>query len=109
MFRVDIYAFVLIALGKTVVVEELYTNRIVICERRPDMAYTCRNCGAVADAPGHLCNPCGDAAKCNFCGTPETDTKHMCKDKLAAMKYSCSGCGRVAMEEGHLCAPTPIK
>jgi hypothetical protein len=72
------------------------------------MAYTCKNCGAVADAPGHLCNPCGDAAKCNFCGTPETDAKHMCKDKLAAMKYSCSGCGRVAMESDHLCAPTPI-
>jgi hypothetical protein len=21
------------------------------------MAYTCKNCGAVADEPGHLCNP----------------------------------------------------
>jgi RNA polymerase subunit RPABC4/transcription elongation factor Spt4 len=23
------------------------------------MAYTCKNCGAVADAHGNLCNPCG--------------------------------------------------
>jgi hypothetical protein len=89
-------------------VAEFYGNWFVTCERRSDMAYTCKNCGAVADAPGHLCNPCGDAAKCNFCGTPETEPKHMCKDKLAAMKYSCSGCGRVAMESDHLCAPTPI-
>lgn len=73
------------------------------------MAYTCKNCGAVASEPGHLCNPCGDAAKCSFCGTPETDTKHMCRDKLAAMKYSCSGCGRVAMEPDHLCQPNAIK
>ncbi|MCK7513258.1 MAG: hypothetical protein MZV70_60665 [Desulfobacterales bacterium] len=34
------------------------------------MAYTCKNCGAVANEPGHLCNPCGDKAKCSFCGSP---------------------------------------
>jgi hypothetical protein len=39
---------------------------------------------------------------------PQADTKHMCKDKLAAMKYVCEGCGRVAMEEGHLCKPSPV-
>ena len=72
------------------------------------MAYTCKNCGAVADAPGHLCNPCGDKEKCTFCGTPLADPKHMCKDKLAAMKFVCGGCGRVAMESGHLCKPNPI-
>lgn len=72
------------------------------------MSYTCANCGAVANAPGHLCNPCGDAAKCSFCGTPDQDTAHMCKDKLAAMKFSCDGCGRVAMEAEHLCKPSPI-
>ena len=72
------------------------------------MEYTCINCGAVAAEPGHLCNPCGDKAKCNFCGEPEMDTKHICKDKLALMKFSCGGCGRVAMEEGQLCKPTPI-
>lgn len=72
------------------------------------MEYTCENCGAVAEEPGHLCNPCGDKAKCSFCGEPETDTKHICKDKLALMKFSCGGCGRVATDEGHLCDPTPI-
>ena len=50
------------------------------------MAYTCKSCGAVANAPGHLCNPCGDKAKCSFCGATETDHTHQCKDKLAAYK-----------------------
>ena len=62
------------------------------------MAYTCKNCGAVANEPGHLCNPCGDAKKCSFCGSQDVDPAHMCKD----------GCGRVAMQEGHLCKPSPI-
>jgi len=56
------------------------------------MAYTCKSCGAVANAPGHLCNPCGDKAKCSFCGATETDHTHQCKDKLAAMKFVCGGC-----------------
>ena len=72
------------------------------------MAYTCKSCGAVANEPGHLCNPCGDKAKCSFCGATETDHTHQCKDKLAAMKFVCGGCGRVAMEQEHLCKPTPI-
>jgi hypothetical protein len=72
------------------------------------MAYTCKNCGAVANEPGHLCNPCGDKSKCAFCGATETDHTHQCKDKLAAMKFVCGGCGRVAMEQEHLCKPTPI-
>jgi hypothetical protein len=72
------------------------------------MPYTCKSCGAVADAPGHLCNPCGDKSKCSFCGEPATEPTHVCKDKLAAMKYVCGGCGRVAMEEKHLCKPSPI-
>lgn len=77
-------------------------------EWRCDMAYTCKNCGAVAADPGHLCNPCGDRAKCSFCGAPEVNAAHMCKDKLTAMKYVCEGCGRVAMEEGHLCKPKEV-
>lgn len=72
------------------------------------MTYTCKNCGAIADAPGHLCNPCGDRSDCSFCGTSGVDTGHICKDKLRAMKYVCEGCGRVAMEEGHLCKPSVI-
>jgi hypothetical protein len=72
------------------------------------MTYTCKNCGAVADEPGHLCNPCGDPSDCSFCGTPSVKTSHMCKDKLAAMKYVCEGCGRVAMKKGHLCKPSAI-
>ena len=72
------------------------------------MADTCKSCGAVSDSPGHLCNPCGDKAKCSFCGEPATEPAHMCKDKLAAMKFVCDGCGRVAMEKDHLCKPAPI-
>ncbi len=73
------------------------------------MSYTCKQCGAIADAPGHLCNPCGDASKCSCCGEMNTDTKHVCKDKLAQMKYVCEGCGRVAMEKEHVCKPAEIK
>lgn len=72
------------------------------------MAYTCKSCGAVADYPGHLCNPCDDTAKCSFCGKPDVEAKHVCKDKLTAMKFVCGGCGRVAVESKHLCNPTPI-
>lgn len=73
------------------------------------MAHTCKNCGALADSPGHLCNPCDDKEKCSFCGAPEVEAKHICKDKLAVMKFVCNGCGRVAMQEGHLCSPAPIE
>jgi hypothetical protein len=72
------------------------------------MAYTCKNCGAVADHPGHLCNPCGDKEKCSFCGAPSVNALHTCRGKLNAMKYVCDGCGRVAMEENHLCKPSLI-
>jgi hypothetical protein len=72
------------------------------------MAYTCKNCGAIANEPGHLCNPCDDKEKCSFCGAPEVDALHICKDKLTAMKFQCGGCGRVAMEKDHLCKPSPI-
>jgi hypothetical protein len=73
------------------------------------MAHTCKTCGAVANDPGHLCDPCGDSKHCSFCGDPKASPLHICKDKLSAMKYVCGGCGRVAMEEGHLCKPSLIK
>ncbi len=72
------------------------------------MAYTCKNCGAIADEPGHLCNPCGDDQACSFCGTPKVDAKHVCKDKLGAMQYYCEGCGRLATQRAHLCKPKQI-
>lgn len=77
-------------------------------KREETMAYTCKTCGAVAEEPGHLCNPCGDPQTCSFCGAPQVDAHHMCKDKLANMKYVCEGCGRVAMEAEHLCNAKPI-
>ena len=49
-------------------------------ERSFIMAYTCKNCGAVADAPGHLCNPCGDPKTCSFCGAPRVDIFHTHQD-----------------------------
>jgi hypothetical protein len=72
------------------------------------MEHTCKTCGAVAEDPGHLCDPCGDKTACTFCGITETEPTHVCKDKLAQMKYVCE-CGRVAMEEKHLCMPSTIK
>ncbi len=72
------------------------------------MTHTCKNCGAVANDPGHLCDPCGDRQKCSFCGTPEAPHAHMCSGKLSAMKYVCDGCGRVAMDKELLCKPTTI-
>jgi hypothetical protein len=72
------------------------------------MAYTCKNCGAVADEPGHLCNPCGDKSECSFCGAAGVDSTHMCQNKLEHMGYVCEGCGRVAESATHLCKPKAI-
>lgn len=72
------------------------------------MAYTCKRCGAVANEPGHLCNPCNDRSKCSFCGEPEVTATHVCTQKLSRMKFVCDGCGRVAMEKEHLCKPSSI-
>ena len=72
------------------------------------MARTCQNCGAVADDPGHLCNPADVHLHCEYCGAHNVPTNHVCKGKLAAMNYSCSTCGRVAQERNQLCNPTDI-
>jgi len=72
------------------------------------MAYTCKTCGALSDAPEHLCNPCDDKSECSFCGAPEVDAKHVCKKKLSEMRYVCDGCGRMAVEANHLCKPQAI-
>lgn len=72
------------------------------------MAHTCQNCGAVADDPGHLCNPADVHLHCDFCGAHNVTVNHVCKGKLAAMKFSCDTCGRVAEEQEQLCHPTDI-
>ena len=73
------------------------------------MAHTCKNCGAVADDPGHLCDPTEEALHCDHCGEHNVPVSHVCKGKLAAMKYSCGSCGRVAEEKEHLCNPAEIE
>ncbi len=72
------------------------------------MTHTCKTCGAVADEPGHLCDPCGDETQCDFCGAQNVDARHVCKERLERMRYVCQGCGRVAMEEWNVCDPAPI-
>jgi uncharacterized Zn finger protein len=72
------------------------------------MAHTCKNCGVVADDPGHLCNPSVVSISCSFCGTEDVSTNHVCKEKLEAMKYSCQSCGRVAADGKDLCKPLEI-
>jgi len=72
------------------------------------MAHTCKSCGAVADDPGHLCNPTLEKLSCSYCGADDVGATHVCKEKLAAMKFSCQSCGRVAAEETELCKPAAI-
>lgn len=72
------------------------------------MTHTCQNCGAVADDPGHLCNPIREHLSCEFCGAKDVSSTHVCKEKMAAMKYSCTTCGRVATDSSHLCSPGEI-
>lgn len=72
------------------------------------MAHTCKSCGAVADDPGHLCNPTVEKISCSYCGESDVSAAHVCKEKLAAMKFSCQSCGRVAAEDAELCNPLKI-
>lgn len=72
------------------------------------MAHTCKSCGAVADDPGHLCDPTVEALSCSFCGEENVSVTHVCKSKLEAMKYSCGSCGRVAADSDDLCKPEEI-
>lgn len=72
------------------------------------MSYTCKNCGVVADDPGHLCNPSQEKVSCEFCGEEDVSAKHICKNKLGAMKFTCETCGGVAPEAAQLCHPKEI-
>ena len=73
------------------------------------MAHTCKSCGAIADDPGHLCDPTTEILACDYCGVKDVSVNHVCKEKLTAMKYSCSSCGKMAPEENRLCNPIEIK
>jgi len=77
-------------------------------KRRLVMAHTCKSCGAVADDPGHLCNPTVEKISCSHCGAIDVGAHHVCKQKLAAMKFTCESCGRVAADGSELCKPSEI-
>lgn len=72
------------------------------------MAHTCKSCGAVADDPGHLCDPTTEVLGCDYCGSNDVGVNHVCKEKLAAMKFSCDSCGKMAPDETRLCKPIEI-
>jgi DNA-directed RNA polymerase subunit RPC12/RpoP len=72
-------------------------------------AYVCSTCGALAEEPGHLCNPQGESMTCGYCGDPhEAHEKHYCKGKLEDIKYVCEGCGRLATSQDFLCDPKEV-
>jgi DNA-directed RNA polymerase subunit RPC12/RpoP len=71
-------------------------------------AYVCATCGALAEEPGHLCNPQGEAT-CGYCGkTHGAQEKHYCKGKLDDVKFVCEGCGRLATSKDFLCNPKEV-
>lgn len=72
-------------------------------------SYVCKTCGALAEEPGHLCNPQGTGLKCTYCGMEHTPhEKHYCKGKLENLKYVCENCGRLATSEDFLCKPMEV-
>jgi len=70
--------------------------------------YVCETCGALAEEPGHLCNPKGEPQKCGFCGETAHYEKHFCKGKLEAIQFACEGCGRLATTPDCLCKPKKV-
>jgi DNA-directed RNA polymerase subunit RPC12/RpoP len=72
-------------------------------------AYVCATCGAMAEEPGHLCNPEGAAMKCTYCGFEHAaHEKHYCKGKMEDLKYVCEKCGRLASSKDLLCDPKGV-
>jgi len=71
--------------------------------------YVCSTCGALAEEPGHLCNPQGEKAACSYCAQEVSPhEKHFCKGKLEDIKYVCEGCGRLATKADFLCKPKDV-
>jgi DNA-directed RNA polymerase subunit RPC12/RpoP len=69
--------------------------------------YVCESCGALADEPGHLCNPKGKAT-CSYCGEKDPHVSHMCKGKMEDLKHVCGKCGRLATSSEFLCEPKDV-
>ncbi len=70
--------------------------------------YTCETCGALAEEPGHLCNPSQEKVVCPYCGDVAPHQKHYCKGKMEDLKYVCDQCGRLAPSEELLCKPMKV-
>lgn len=71
-------------------------------------AYVCSTCGAVAEEPGHLCNPASETHTCAYCGQEAPPAQHYCKGKMDDLRYVCQGCGRLAPSEHMLCKPKEV-
>lgn len=70
------------------------------------MAYTCQNCGTVADDSRDLCKPTSEELSNKFCGASEDQ---VCSGKLGSMQYSCDACGSVSADPEHLCNPSKMR
>jgi DNA-directed RNA polymerase subunit RPC12/RpoP len=71
--------------------------------------YVCETCGALADEPGHLCNPKGQPLTCTYCGFEHgPHVKHFCEGKMKDLKYTCEQCGRLAPTADVLCQPKEV-
>lgn len=71
--------------------------------------YVCATCGALAEEPGHLCNPQGEKLSCSYCQAEVSPhEKHYCEGKLKDIKYVCENCGRLATKAEFLCKPTNV-
>jgi DNA-directed RNA polymerase subunit RPC12/RpoP len=51
--------------------------------------YICDTCGALADEPGHLCNPKSEVEACPYCSEKHPHRSHYCKGKMEDLKYVC--------------------
>jgi rubrerythrin len=86
----------------------IFKNKPHLEETMAKKVYTCQTCGALAEEPGHLCNPNMEPMTCAFCGATAPHTKHYCKGKLEDIKFVCNKCGRLAISEDLLCEPTKV-
>jgi DNA-directed RNA polymerase subunit RPC12/RpoP len=71
--------------------------------------YVCETCGALAEEPGHLCNPKGQQkTACPYCGDVTPHKSHFCEGKMKDLSYVCEKCGRLATSADSLCEPQKV-